>query len=140
MQYSYVPLSSTEQDVLARMVEQQSFYVEVVDWGYHPNPVVTSGDKRLQIRFPMVFDRPEGVVLPVKHFHLKLRDRAGKVLVSTIESTMVNNKPLGITAGMQIDLVWDLSLAAISDDIKNDVLPQIRGNVVSRIENGKVVK
>lgn len=127
----YTPLAAYEQDVIGRMLENQDLYVEVVDWGFHPNPIITAGDKRIQIRFPMQFDRPEGVTIPVYHFKLRLKDRDGNILASTIESTLYNGKPLLITAGMQIDLVWDLALERVDDSVINRILPGIKGTKVA---------
>lgn len=135
----YVPLSHTEQDVIHRMAENEDLYVEVVDWGYHPAPKITTGDKRMQIRFPMEFSKPVGITIPVYHFKLKLKMRDGTTVASTIESTVFNNQPLPVTAGMIIDLVWDLSFAQISDEIQRQILPGLRGKRVATIKNGKVV-
>lgn len=131
---SYIPLSTKEQDVLQRMLEQDEMYVEVVGWGFHPNPTITAGDKRIQIRFPMEFTKPVGVDVPVKYFELRLKRRDGKTLASSTESTIYNNQPLYVTAGMQIDLVWDLALDRVSDELTKEVIPGIKGKRVGTIK------
>lgn len=136
----YVPLSEKEQDVVQRMLENEDLYVQIVDWGYHPAPTITAGDKRVQIRFPMEFNRPVGLEIPVRHFRLRLKMRNGRTVAETIESTVYNNQPLYITAGMRIDLVWDLALDSISEDVQDMIIPKIKGKRVSTIRNGKVVK
>lgn len=140
MKVAYTPLEVKEQDVLQRMIEGQMMYVEVVGWGYHPNPIITAGDKRIQIRFPMVFTKPEGVMVPVSAFILRLKMRDGRTLVQTIESTIYNYQPLMITAGMSVDLVWDIALHMLSEDIQKQILPGIQGKKVMTIQNDKAVK
>ena len=127
----YTPLSETEQDAVSRMVEGQDLMVEVEGWGYHPNPTVTSGDKRIQVKFPMVFDKPEGIEVPVRYFDLKLKLRNGKVLVKSRESTYFNGKPLRITAGIQINLTWDLMIDEIPKEARGLVLPDVKGKKVA---------
>lgn len=136
----YVPLAADEQDTVQRMLEQDDLYVEVVDWGFHPNPTITAGDKRIQVRFPMEFTRPQGIEIPVTRFRLRLKMRDGRTVAETVESTVYNNQPLYVTAGMQIDLVWDLALEKVDDEVKNLVLPGIRGKKVAEIEGDKVVR
>lgn len=136
----YVPLSETEQDVIQRMIEGQDIFVEVKDWGYHSSPKLIAGDKRVQIRFPMEFVKPEGVYIPVYYFTLILKTRDGRVLARTTESTVVNNQPLMVTAGMVVDLIWDLALDKVSDELQQMILPGIKGKTVSKIQNGKLVE
>lgn len=127
----YVPMLEEEQDVLHRMLEQSDLYVEVVGWGYHPNPAITVGDKRIQIRFPMEFVKPVGIEVPVTQFRLRLKMRDGRTVAETVESTMYNSQPLYITAGMQVDLVWDIAVDKLSEEMKRLVLPGIRGKKVA---------
>jgi len=137
---NYVPLTETEQDVIQRMIEGQDIYVEVVDWGFHESPKLIAGDKRIQVRFPMEFVKPVGVTIPVYYFKLRLKGRSGRILATTVESTVYNNQPLMITAGMVIDLVWDLALDKVSPELQQMVLPGIRGKQVASIKNGKLVE
>jgi hypothetical protein len=121
------------------MIEGQDLYVEVVGWGYHSSPKVVAGDKRIQIKFPMEFVKPVGVTIPVYFFKLRLKDRSGRLLAESTESTVYNNQPLPVTAGMYIDLVWDLALEKVSPELQSMILPGIRGKVVSKIQNGQLV-
>lgn len=130
----YVPMLDDEQDVVQRLLEQDDLYVEVVDWGYHPKPLITAGDKRVQVRFPMEFVKPVGIEVPVTHFRLRLKMRNGRILLETVESTVFNNQPLYITAGMQIDLVWDIAIDSLSEDIKRLILPGFRGRTISTLK------
>lgn len=109
-------LAPDERAVVQRMVDQQELYVEVVDWGFHPDPQITFRNKVMIVRFPMVFDRPQGFTIPVKNFHLKLKDRSGNILASAVESTYVDYQPLPVTAGMQIDLEWAIEFHKLPKD------------------------
>jgi hypothetical protein len=139
-EFKYTPLTASEQDAVQRMQEDQELMVEVEDWGYHPNPDISVGDKRIKVKFPMVFERPEGISLPVRHFDLKLKLRNGRVLVETRESTLHNGKPLSVTAGTQVALEWDLMIDEIPEDVRDLVIPNVQGDRVASIENGEVVK
>jgi hypothetical protein len=130
---AYTPLLHDEQDALLRMVEDQAVYVEVVDWGYHPAPIITVGDKRVQVRFPMEFSKPLGISIPVDHFTLRLKMRNGRTLFTDTQSTRMNNQSLMVTAGMCIDLIWDIALDRVSKEFKDFFLPRIQGTVVKEI-------
>jgi hypothetical protein len=121
------------------MIENQDLYVEVVDWGFHPNPQIIAGDRRVQVRFPMEFVKPEGVSVPVSYFKLRLRTRDGRVAAETVESVVFQGQPLYVTAGLCIDLVWDLALKMVNPDLIKIVLPSVKGTVISKIDNGKKV-
>lgn len=139
----YTPLSEKEQDVLNRMIEGQEVYVEVEEggggyhFGYHPNPEITSGDKRIQVKFPMEFTQPEGITVPVTHLDLKLKTRNHEKIAHTTEHTYFNGEPLGVTAGLQVDLIWDLMVDEISDEFQGDILPRIKGEKVASEEDYK---
>lgn len=136
----YTPLTDDEQDVLQRMIEGQDAYVEVVGWGFHPAPKITAGDKRVQVRFPMEFHKPQGFAVPVNYFDLRLRLRDGRIVFSDRKSCRYSNQPLFIEAGLQLDLIWDIALDQISDDFKDQFLPRLKGNTVMSIEAGKVTR
>lgn len=136
----YEPLLADEQETLQRMIEGQDVYVEVVGWGYHPAPTITAGDKRVQVRFQMEFVKPVGISVPVNQFTLRLKLRNGRTIFQDTKSTRYNNRPLSITAGYSLDMVWDIALDNISADLKKQFLPGIKGREVARISNGKVDK
>ena len=138
--FEYIPLSETEQDAISRMVEDQDLMVEVEGWGYHPNPEITYGDKRIQIQFPIEFDRPEGIEVPVSYFDLKLKRRDGEVLVESRESTYYKNEPLRVTSGVIIDLKWDLMIDEIPKDIRDTVLPKVEGEKIASIDGEELIK
>lgn len=137
---NYTPLSATEQDVVGRMIEGQDLYVEVVGWGFHPNPTITSGDKRIQVRFPIEFTKPEGLVMPVRKLQLELKVRDGRTVFRDTKPTIINGQPLQVSAGVQIDLIWDIMLDSISEDARKLVLPEIQGERVGTIKGDKYEK
>jgi hypothetical protein len=138
--YKYEPLTNNEQEVLQRMIEGQDVYVEVESWGYHPAPQMTAGDKRLQVRFPLTFTRPTGgIIAPVTQLRLHLKMRDGRTIFSDTKSVCVNYKPLPVSAGLQIDLIWDIALDRISAEFQSLIMPGIRGKKAMSIRNGEVV-
>jgi len=137
---SYTPLKADEQDAIQRMVEEKKAYVEIAGWGYHTDPTITAGDKRIQVRFQLEFSKPEGIQVPVKFFTMRLKLRDGRTVFEDTKSVMYNNQPLMVTAGIQMDLVWDISVDKVDDEFKKILLPGIRGKKVMSIENGKVEK
>lgn len=141
----YEPLRHDEQEVLNKLIdEKQDLYVEVENWGYHPAPKIRHGDKRIQIKFPLEFTKPTGMVLPVGSFHLKLKTRAGDVLYE--EEMDVNppgpNDKLLVQAGLQIDLVWDLWIEKISDELVQKIAPTRSGEEIMSVDHkqGEVTK
>jgi hypothetical protein len=136
----YIPLNDNEQEVLQRMIEGQDVYVEIEGWGFHPSPKITAGDKRVQIRFPMEFSKPEKITVPVRQFVLILKTRGGREIFRDIKSTMHNFQPLYVTAGTVIDLIWDIALASIDPAFQDLMMPGIRGTEAMRISGGELIK
>lgn len=135
---NYVPLLDDEQETLQRMIEGQDVYVEVVGWGYHSTPTITAGDKRVQIRFRMEFVKPVGISVPVNQFTLRLKLRNGRTVFQDTKSVRYNNRSLSVTAGVCLDMVWDIALDKISAEFQKQFLPGIKGKEVARIRGGKV--
>jgi hypothetical protein len=117
MPFDYIPLSDNEIDVVHKMVDGQELYVEVVGWGYHPSPKIIAGDKRIQVRFPLEFNRPDFSV-PVHYFDIALKLRNGREVYKDRlpVSDPYQGGPVMITAGVLLDMVWDISVGAISPD------------------------
>jgi len=137
---NYTPLLHDEQEVLLRMIEDQAAYVEIEGWGYHSNPKITAGDKRVQVRFPMEFSKPVGISVPVHSFKLILRLRDGRKVFEDTKSVAYNNNALWVQAGLCIDLIWDIALDKISDEFQRIFLPGTKGKKVMSIKNGQVVR
>ena len=137
---SYIPLLEDEQEALQRMIEGEDAYVEIVGWGYHGTPTITAGDKRIQVRFHMEFVKPVGVSIPVKFFTLRLKLRNGHIVFEDTKTTVFNGLPLFVSAGLQIDMVWDISVDKLSKEFQDTFLPGIKGRVVAAIEGGSMVR
>jgi hypothetical protein len=139
-QYLYEPLKEDEQEVLQRMIEGQDVYVEVEGWGYHPHPTLTAGDKRLQVRFPMEFTKPKNIAVPLTEMVLILRHRDGREIFRDRKSTLMNGQAPLVSAGLCLDLIWDIALAKISPEFQRLIMPGVRGEQVMSIQNGKIVR
>lgn len=135
----YDPLSEKEEDAIKRMAENQELMVEVKDWGYHTDPEISVGDKRIQIELMMEFTRPKGIEVPVPKLHLKLKRRDGEVLAESIESTYFNGKALRVTAGRQVGMTWDLAIDEVPDDVIGTIIPETRGEKKALIDGNEVV-
>jgi hypothetical protein len=136
---NYKPLSETEEDAAKRMIEDDLLMVEIEDWGYHVAPDISVGDKRMSIKLNLQFTQPEGIEVPVRQFHLKLKTRGGRVLAESVEHTIVHGQPLKVTAGREIGMVWDLMLDEIPDDARSIVMPKIRGEKKASIDGDEVI-
>lgn len=136
---NYKPLSEREEDAINRMTEREDLMVEIEGWGYHVNPDISVGDKRIQIKLNMEFTRPKGIEANVKQFHLKLKMRDGRVLAESIESTIQNYQPLKVTAGRQVGMVWDLAIDEVPDDVIGTVIPETRGEKQASIDGDEVI-
>jgi hypothetical protein len=108
----YVPMSELEQEALSRLVEAGDLRVHIVEWGVVSNPRIVFGDARLTLSFRMDFTKPE---LPqdVFYFDLELRTGAGLVLFRDRKSTEYGGKPIGVAAGMFIDMEWAIQIQAM---------------------------
>lgn len=131
--FEYTPLAPNEIDAIHRMVDGQELYVEVVGWGYHPNPQVIAGDKRIQIRFPLEFSKPD-IAQPVYYFDLALKLRNGTTL---IQDRMAVAGPDGgilyVQSGLLLDLIWDVSIDRIDPNFVRYVRPGVRGTKIKVI-------
>jgi len=132
----YTPLLDNEQEAIQRMIEGQDAYVEIEGWGFHSSPAITVGDKRVQVRFPMEFTKPK-IVMPVYSFTLVLRLRDGREVFRDTKSVVYGGQPLGVTAGLVIDLVWDIALDKVSKEFQDIFLPGMKGKTVMEIDKGQ---
>lgn len=130
----YVPMSEIEQEVIARLVESGSLYVNVVGWGYVQRPAITHGDLRLQIQLPLTFDRPEPPGVPVRHFDLELRMLDGTLLYRSREIVEYGGKPLMVAAGLSFQFVWEIAVGAIDPALVKRVKPAAVG-YTSRLQD-----
>jgi hypothetical protein len=109
----YVPMSEVEQEALARLVDAGDLCVHIVDWGMVENPKVTFGDARILLAFRVDFTRPE-VPQDVHYFDMELRTGAGLLLFGPDRlPTEYGGKPIGIAAGMFIDMEWHIQIKSM---------------------------
>ena len=124
----YVPMSDTEQEVLSRLVETDDLMVVVHGWGIVHQPKVTFGDLRLTITFTLDFDRPAPPGIPVFHFDLELKTRAGMSLFGPDRlSTVYDGKPLLVAQGLYLDLAWDIAIQAMDPKVVKILKPHAIG-------------
>ena len=135
--FDYEPLTDDEQEILQRLKDDNDLYVEIKDWGYHLNPHITVGDKRIQVRFPMHFVKPF-FPQPVWSFTLLLKTRDGRTLYQSKESTMYDNQPLMVQAGLDVDLAWDIQIGQISAEFQSLIRPGFVGRQVMSIPGADV--
>lgn len=122
----YTPMSETEQEVVARLVEIGALRVHIVGWGFVSKPRVTFGDLRVAIAFRMDFSKPE-VPMPVSHFDLELRLEDGRLLYKERQSAVYNGQPLQIAAGVYLDMVWDIAIRYMDPELVKSIKPGATG-------------
>lgn len=128
--FVYTPLAPNEIDAIHRMVDGQELYVEVIGWGYHSNPHVVAGDKRIQVRFPMEFSKPD-IAMPVHYLDLALKLRNGTVLVQDrLPVADPSGGTLYVQSGMLMDLIWDVSVDRVDPNFVRYVRPGVRGTKI----------
>lgn len=124
----YVPMSETEQEVLERLVERDDLMVVVHGWGLVHKPLVKFGDLRLSLTLHLEFDRPPPPGQPVHWFDLELKTRAGLRLFGPDRlPTIYNGQPLQVSAGMTLDMVWDIAIQAIPPELVKIIKPHAIG-------------
>ena len=121
----YTPMSETEQEVLARLIEAGDFQVRVIGWGYVDRPRVTFGDLRVTVSFRLNFDKPE-VPMPVHYFDLELWAQGIK-LFGQRQTAIYNNQPLQIAAGVYLDMMWDIAVNAMDPAVVKQIKPGVTG-------------
>lgn len=129
----YVPMSEIEQETISRLIEAGDLRINIVGWGYVDNLQVTFGDARVRIPFRMNFSKP-AVQQPCYYFDMELCTGSGRVLYKERQSTLYGGKPIGIVAGMYLDLVWDIAIRSIDPQLVRDVLPGTTG-LTSRLQD-----
>ena len=106
----YTPMSEDEQEVLDRLIVARDLDVYIKGWGYIKGiQAAKAGDLRLSLPLVLNFDRPE-VPMPVHYFDLELRTGSGILLFAERQSTLYDGKPLMISAGTSLTMVWDIAI------------------------------
>ncbi len=123
----YTPMSDVEQEVIDRLVASDDLELEIVDWGYIKElSNVTFGDLRVSIPFRLSFNKPE-FPQPVHFFDLRLKTRTGLVLYQERMPTMYGGKPIQISAGVVLDLVWDIAIQQMDPKLVKAFKPHAFG-------------
>lgn len=122
----YTPMSETEQEVVARLVDAGALRVYIVGWGFVSKPRVTFGDLRVAIAFRLDFDKPEAP-MPVSHFDLELRLEDGRLLYKERQSATYNGQPLQIAAGVYLDMIWDIAIRYMDPELVKSIKPGATG-------------
>ena len=129
----YIPMSDIELDFVNRLVESKEMYVIIHEWGYINQPVITFGDKNLHVAFKMFFDRPEAPI-PVHFFDMELKTRSGITLHREKMTTVYGGQPLNICQGVELDMVWDISIKYIDPKLIKALMPKTLG-LTTRLED-----
>lgn len=122
----YVPMTEIEQEVVARLVEQEDLVIGIKEWGTVDKPRVKVGDHRVGFEFTMTFSRPEFPV-PVHFFDLELKTRSGTLLFAERQHTLINGSPIQVAAGMFITLQWDIALSHMDPAFVKRIKPDALG-------------
>lgn len=119
----YTPMSDIEQEILDDLITSGALRLEIDGWGFiNELPQVTFGDLRLSIPFRLLFDRPEFPV-PLYHLDLRLKTHSGMQLYAERMKTLYAGKPVLVSAGVQLDLVWDIAIAQMHPKVVKALKP-----------------
>lgn len=129
----YIPMSEIEQEVISRLIENKNLKLIIHEWGYVEHPTVTFGDKNLHVFFKLVFDRPENP-MPVHYFDLELQTRSGYCLSKQRMNTEYGGQPILVKQGLELDMVWDISIRHIDPNFIKQVMPHVTG-LTSRLQD-----
>ena len=72
--------------------------------------------------------------MPVHYFDMVLKTKSGIILYKERQSTVYGGKPVNISAGVYLDMVWDIALTSIDPKIVKEVMPLARG-LTSRLQD-----
>lgn len=129
----YIPMSEIEMEFISRLLDSNEMYVVIHEWGYINNPTFKFGDKNLHVAFKMFFDRPEAPI-PVYHFDMELKTRSGICLFKERMTTVYGGQPLNICQGVELDMVWDISIKYIDPKLIKALMPNTLG-LTTRLED-----
>jgi hypothetical protein len=129
----YVPMTETEQEFFDRLFSSDDLEIRIQDWGYVSQFRHILGDLRVSLHFNLAFQKPEGFYIPVSFLTLQLAYRdGGEVLYEDTLPTMINNKPLQVTAGMCLDLAWDIAVQNVNRKWIKKLMPKHIGLTTRR--------
>ena len=123
---NYTPLTDIEQECILKLIESEKLVVEIVEWGYVRAPKAKFGDLRLALEWQMTFNKPE-TPMPVYYFDLILKTVGGTVLAKQRQKTVYGGRPLMISTGYSLHLIWDIAITTIDPKIVKEIMPLARG-------------
>jgi hypothetical protein len=131
---NYIPLSETELEVIARLVDSKDLKVIIQGWGVFESPKVIYGDKNLHIPLKIDFTRPTEAPVDVYFFDMELRSGSGITLFKKRMSTEYGGQPLKVMAGLSLEMVWDISIRNLDPTLVRAVKPGAQG-LTSRLQD-----
>jgi len=131
----YVPMTEDEQESIHRLVDSQTLEIVVHPWGIVSRPsLVGVGDKRVAVRFGLVFTAPENP-LPVRTLDMELRALGGITLIRKPYPTILpDGSPLLISNGLSIELQWDIAIDHIDPNLVKLIKPAALGLTSRRLD------
>jgi hypothetical protein len=129
----YVPMSEIEQEFVSRLVESGDLIVRIHGWGVVPNPTVKIGDLQVVIPLTLKFDRPD-IPIPVHYFDLELLTGSGISLYREKQSCEYDGKPLSVSAGTIIQMVWHIGIRAMDSKLIKALMPGVVGLTSRRFD------
>lgn len=130
----YIPLSPTELEVITRLVETNDLRVVVHGWQTFDDLQVTYGDKNLHIPLKIRFTKPEDAPVSVHFFDMELQSGSGVSLFRKRMSTEYGGEPLKVMAGLELEMVWDISIRNIDPTLVRALKPGAIG-LTSRLQD-----
>ena len=130
----YVPMTEDEQEVISRLVTSDDIELVVHGWGIVHQPRITFGDARVQVRFNILFSKPE-TIQPLHYLDLELRTRAGMPLFKQRYPTLVaGTEPLMVGAGIFVEFAWDIAIHSMDPAVVRMVKPGATGLTSRRLD------
>lgn len=129
----YIPLSDVELEVIQRLVDTDDLRVICHGWQTFESPKILHGDKNLHIPLKLIFTHP-AVPTPVHYFDLELQTGSGQCLFRKRMSTEYGGQPLSVMEGLEIEMVWDISIRSLDPNLVRAVKPSAKG-LTSRLQD-----
>lgn len=129
----YIPLSDVELEVIQRLLDTDDLRVICHGWQTFDSPKVLHGDKNIHIPLKLVFKHPPAPT-PVYFFDLELQTGSGLTLFRKKMSTLYDNQPISVMEGLEIDMIWDISIRNLDPNLVRAVKPSALG-LTSRLQD-----
>jgi len=130
----YIPMSETELEVIARLIDSQDLKVIFHGWGEIESPKITYGDKNIHVPINITFNKPTENPVDVYFFDMELRTGSGITLFRKRMSTEYGGQPLKVMAGLTLEMVWDISIRNLDPNLVRAVKPGAKG-LTSRLQD-----